>query len=186
VLESVDVETGRKTPLRELPLNDTSMRLSPDGRQLAFGSRQGGAINIWTAPIEGGPGRQLTFDKEEMAFPCWSPDGKFLAFEIKRGDDTYVGLMPSQGGTPIQLNSSHGQSWTHDFSPDGEKILFAGLRDGIWNVWWVSRRDKTEKQVTDNTKPNVYVRYPARSPRGDQIVYEYAETTGNIWLVRLK
>jgi len=27
------------------------------------------------------------------------------------------------------------------------------------------------------------VRYPAWSPRGDAIVYEYAETTGNIWLL---
>jgi Tol biopolymer transport system component len=30
------------------------------------------------------------------------------------------------------------------------------------------------------------VRYPAWSPRGDQIVYEYSETTGNIWTMRVK
>jgi len=33
---------------------------------------------------------------------------------------------------------------------------------------------------------NTYVRYPAWSPAGDQIVYEYAKTTGNIWMVDLK
>ena len=136
--------------------------------------------------MEGGPPRQLTFDKELMGFPCWSPDGKFLAFEIKRGDDSNIGIIPSGGGTPIQLTSDHGQSWPHDWSPDGDKIVFAGLRNGVWNLWWVSRRDKTEKQITNYTKTNIYVRYPTWSPRGDQIVYEYAETTGNIWMMRMK
>jgi Tol biopolymer transport system component len=77
-------------------------------------------------------------------------------------------------------------SWAHDWLPDGDKISFAGLRNGVWNIYWVSRRDKTEKQITHYTKLNTFVRYPAWSPHGDQIVYEYAETTGNIWMVRMK
>jgi lipoprotein NlpI len=36
------------------------------------------------------------------------------------------------------------------------------------------------------TKLNTYVRYPAWSPLRNQIAYEYAETTGNIWLMDLK
>ena len=34
--------------------------------------------------------------------------------------------------------------------------------------------------------PGVAERYPAWSPLGNQIVYEYSETTGNIWLMELK
>jgi Tol biopolymer transport system component len=71
-------------------------------------------------------------------------------------------------------------------SPDGDKIVFAGLRNGIWKLWWVSRRDKTEKQITNYTKLNSYVRYPTWSPRGDQLAYEYTETTGNIYVMRMK
>jgi len=186
VLESLDIESGRKERLREIGREWSSLRLSPDGKQIAFNSRQGGTINVWSAPVEGGPAKQLTFDKEMMGFPCWSPDGKFLAFEIKRGDDTNVAIIPSSGGTPIQLTSDHGQSWSNDWSPDGDKIVFAGLRNGVWNLWWVSRRDKTEKQITNYTKTNSYVRYPTWSPRGDQIAYEYTETTGNIYLMRMK
>jgi len=33
---------------------------------------------------------------------------------------------------------------------------------------------------------NAFVRYPAWSPLGNQIVYEYNETSGNIWLMELK
>jgi len=70
--------------------------------------------------------------------------------------------------------------------PDGAIIAFAGLRDGVWNIWWVSRNGKARKRVTNYTKPNIYVRYPAWSPRGNQIVYEYAETSGNIRIMELK
>jgi hypothetical protein len=41
-----------------------------------------------------------------------------------------------------------------------------------------------QKQLTNYSKLNTFVRYPAWSPT--QIVYEYAETTGNIWMLELK
>ena len=40
--------------------------------------------------------------------------------------------------------------------------------------------------MTGYDKLNTFVRYPAWSPSGDRIVYEYAVTTGNIWLIELK
>jgi Tol biopolymer transport system component len=108
------------------------------------------------------------------------------AFEVKRGDDTHGAIIPSGGGAPAQLTDEAGQSWPGGWSPDGDKIAFAGLRDGYWNIWWVSRGDRRQKQITRLTRPNAYVRFPSWSPRGDQIVYEYAETTGNIWMMELK
>jgi Tol biopolymer transport system component len=181
-----DLKSGKQTPLSDSRVEGSLGRLSPDGKQLAFNSRAGGPINVWTAPLEGGPARQLTFDQELMGFPVWSPDGRWLACEMQRGDDTHLTVIPSSGGTPVQLTSDRGQSWPGSWSPDGDKIAFAGLRQGVWNVWWVSRREPTQRRVTNYTRPNIYVRYPAWSPRGDRIVYEYAETAGNIWVMELK
>jgi TolB protein len=164
----------------------TFPQVSPDGKQVVFNSKKSGTTNVWVVAIEGGQSKQLTFDQETMGFGCWSPDSKWIAFEIKRGDDTHIGIMTSSGGEPIQLTSGREQAWPHSFSPDGDKIAFAGFRDGLWNIWWVSRTTKQERQITHHTKLNAFVRYPEWSPLGNQIVYEYAEQTGNIWMIDLK
>ena len=77
-------------------------------------------------------------------------------------------------------------TWAGSFSPDGDKIVFAGFRNGVWNLYWVSRSTKQQKQLTNYTKLNSYVRYPTWSPLKNQIAFEYAVTTGNIWIADLK
>jgi TolB protein len=178
--------SGKKVRLSEVGRGDSILRLSPDGNQIAFNRRQGATINVWTEPVDAGAARQLTFDKESASYPCWSPDGKFIAVEMKRGGDTEVAVLPSAGDSPVMLTHDSGQSFSFDWSPDGDKILFAGLRNGAWNIYWVSRTTRIEKQLTNYTGSSSYVRYPAWSPHGDQIVYEHGETTGNIWLTRVK
>jgi TolB protein len=183
---AIDTRTGKETLLLDFDLDIGWPKISPDGKTVVFNSTKGGTINIWSASIGGGQPQQLTKDKELMGFACWSPDGKLLAFEIRRGNDENVAVMPATGGPVEQLTSVAGQSWPHSWSPDGSKIAFAGQRDGVWNVYWVSRTTKEQKQLTHYTKLNTFVRYPAWSPLGNQIIYEYAESTGNIWLLDLK
>lgn len=186
MLWTVSLKSGRETPLIE-PLIDLGFpKVSPDGKLIVFNSIKSGPLNLWVIPVEGGEPKQLTFDKDLAGFACWSPDGRYLAFEIKRGDDTHIAIMPSSGGTPTQLTAARGQSFTGSFSPDGERIAFAAERDGIWNIYWVSRDGKTQKQLTSYDKLNAYVRYPDWSKDGKQIVYEYSESAGNIWMMELK
>lgn len=162
-------------------------RLSPDGRLYAFNSKASGAINVWLMPLgSDAPARQLTFDGEMMGFPCWSPDGRWLAVELKRGDDQNIAVIPLEGGPPALVMRERGLSWPNSWSPDGTRIAFAGERDGRWNVFWVSRDGRTQRQLTSYDRLNTFVRYPAWSPKGDRIVYEYAESAGNIWLLELK
>jgi hypothetical protein len=75
----------------------------------------------------------------------------------------------------------------YGWASDGDKILYAKPgNDLIWNIWSVSRSTKIEKQLTHYAKTNTYVRYPTMSLHGNQIVYEYTETTGNIWMMQFK
>lgn len=128
---------------------------------------------------------QLTFDKELTGFPAWSPDGKFIAFQMKRGDSTHFTIIQSEGETPEQLAFNKGKSRVCHWLPNGDKILFTG-HDGFWNVRSVSRSTKKQQQLTDYKKLNSFVRNPSWSPFGNQVVYEYSETTGNIWIADLK
>lgn len=181
---SVSVDGTREELLLDVDQDLDWPRLSPDGRQVAFNSKKGtGTINTWVAPLPRGEPRQLTFDRETMGFPAWSPDGAFLALEVKRGESTHVAVISASGGAPVQLTFDRGESWPHSWSPDGEAIAFAGLRDGFWNIWSVSRSTRQQRRLTDHARLNTYVRTPAWSPQGDRIVYEYAETTGNIWMI---
>jgi Tol biopolymer transport system component/DNA-binding winged helix-turn-helix (wHTH) protein len=186
-LISVDSDTRQQKVIMELKQDSGEFRLSPDGMQVAITSSISGVINIWLIDLATGKLKQLTFDKEMAGFPAWSPDGKFIAAEIQRGVDNSIVILPSAGGAVTQLTPYQGQHWLYSWSPDGDKVLFAKQgEDAIWNLWSVSRLTKTEKQLTHYMKLNAYVRYPSISPRGDQIVYEYTETTGNIWMVGFK
>jgi len=185
-LTTTVVDSGLRKTISSLTRQIPFCRLSPDGKTIAFNAYTGSSVNIWLYSIDNGEAKQITFDNELFGFPAWSPDGKWIAGELKRNDDTYIAVVPVEGGTPVALNSDRGQSWTGSWSPDGDKIVFAGSRNGIWNIYWISRSTKEQKQLTNYTKPNSFVRYPTWSPRGDQIVFEYSELTGNIWLAELK
>ena len=86
----------------------------------------------------------------------------------------------------MQLTFERGQSWVYDWTPDSDKIVFAGERNGIWNVYTVSRTSKQIEKITNFDKLNIYIRYPTWSPLNDLVAYEYAETTSNIWMMELE
>jgi TolB protein len=153
---------------------------------VVFNSKRSGTINLWTQAFAGGEARQLTFDKESMGFARWSPDGTLLAFQMKRGDDDHVAVMPSSGGSVTQLTFDRGRNAPRSWSPESDKILFAGTREHVSNLWWVSRTTREHKQVTSYTKLNVSVEAASWSPQGDRIAYEYAEIRGNVWILQLR
>ena len=186
-LYSVDIETRRPVRVADLDQDISRFELSPDGTQLVFASSVRGVINLWLMDMANGKPRQLTFDKEMVGFPAWSRDGKFIAAEVRRGEDTNIAVISSGGGPLTQLTFGHGEHWLYSWTPDGDKILFAAQPpNGIWNLWSVSRSTGAQLQLTHYTKPNSFVRYPAASPRGNQIVYEYSESSGNIWMMEFK
>jgi Tol biopolymer transport system component/DNA-binding winged helix-turn-helix (wHTH) protein len=182
----VDLATRTVTPIPVKLGEARGIRLSPDARRLAYYEiEKSGVMNVFTRGLDGSGPAQVTFDREAASYPAWSPDGRSLAVEVKRGSSTGIGVVGAGGGPIEMLVDARGQSWPHSWSPDGERIAFAGERDGVWNVWEVSRRTKAARQLTHFTSAVGYVRYPAWSPSGRRIVFERQTPSAGVWTVRL-
>lgn len=104
-----------------------------------------------------------------------------LAVEAALANGNQVSILPAAGGAPTQLTDQAGESGPHSWAPT--EIGSPSRGNGLWNVWWVARRTRQTGQLTRYTKPTAFVRYPAWAPSGGQIVYEYAETAGNVWMI---
>ena len=90
----LDTATRQLSPTGMSAEGLLSPNLSPDGSEIAYHViDEGGVLNVWTQRLDGGPPRQITFDKEAMSYPTWSPDGKSILVEIKRGDSTHIGVV---------------------------------------------------------------------------------------------
>ncbi|MCP4897970.1 MAG: hypothetical protein GY906_13440 [bacterium] len=184
-LWATDLESGKRRLVARVEPTVDSIRVSPDGTHIAYHTAaHDGTINLWLANIDGGNAHQITFDKELMGFPSWSPDGRFLAFEMRRGDtDQVMVLAIDENSDPQQLTATEGRSWPYSWAPDNDKVAYAGLVGQTWDLYWVSRSTGEQVQLTHFDEVNGYVRYPSWSPLGNQIVFERAETTGDLWLV---
>ena len=141
-------------------------------------------LNTWLYDIKTGKDTQLTFDREFLGYPIWSPDGKWVCMQVRRGEDVHIVVLDPNGGEPRQLTFDRGLQWSFSYSPDGSQIVYAGLSKDCWNLYAVSVDTKKITQLTENQRRlDIYFRYPAWSPDGKQIVYEYAETKSSVWLL---
>ena len=163
------------------------LKLSPDGRSLAFDAKsERGGTRIWVAAADGSGSRPLTREQDALSYPVWSPDGSRLAAQGRRGDDVDVVVLPAAGGALRRLTSQPGQSWASAWSRDGSEVVFAALREGLWSIRSVGLDRGEERTLVSEARLGAYLRYPAISPQGDLLVYERAETTGNVWMMELQ
>jgi len=182
-LVEVDPATGRERPLREMP-PASFMRLSPDGNEVAFMCGGEPLFAVCVAGTQGGEPRRLVTSEDGVGWPVWSPDGR-LAVELYEGEDTSIAVVPRSGGVPQRTTHLPGQSWPHSWTPDGRNVVFAGQRQGIWNVYLVETETGQERRITPYTRAVVNVRYPAWSPAGDRVAFVYSEVSSDVWVAPL-
>jgi tricorn protease len=122
--------------------------LSPKGERALFVARG----DVFTAPIEKGPSRNLTrsagaHDRE----PSWSPDGRQIAFISDRSGEEELYLVTQDGsGTPQQLTQGgKARRYRPVWSPDSKRIAFSD-KDG--KLYALRLEDKSVVQVADEAR----------------------------------
>ena len=130
--------------------------------------------------------RDLTSRDRSVGFPVCSPDARWVAAEEEHGHGDALVVVSMESGRIETLVDEPVHSWPHSWAPNNDQIAFAGLRDGLWNIYWVSRSTRRVQQLTYYQSRSGYVRYPAWSPRGNQVVFERNDLVANIYLADLR
>ncbi|PKP07080.1 MAG: peptidase S41 [Bacteroidetes bacterium HGW-Bacteroidetes-5] len=83
--------------------NETSPKISPDGKYLAFSSNDQGNNNVYIVPVAGGEIKQLTFHDASDVPVGWCPQSKNIYFESNRYNTISTYSVSVEGGTPVRL-----------------------------------------------------------------------------------
>jgi len=121
VVYAADMQWVKVASLADQP------RFSPDGKRIAFRSRQSQKPGLYAVNIQGSNEVSIT-TSDEAGFPAWSPDGKRIAYVIYDVEQNSwrIWITSADGqGEAMQLVSG----WAPDWGPKGN-LAYTGCNEG--------------------------------------------------------
>ncbi|MGH9933140.1 MAG: PDZ domain-containing protein, partial [Pyrinomonadaceae bacterium] len=159
--------------------NIESVGLSPKGERALFSARG----DIFTAPIEKGPVRNLTHSSgAHDKWPVWSPDGSRIAFISDASGEEELYTIQQDGLKPAEQITRGGSAMRYqpEWSPDGKRIAFSD-KDG--KLYVVTLADRQLTQIAD--APHGQIRDYTWSPRGNYLAFSYDDNPNRFSAVRI-
>lgn len=208
-LQVLDVKTGKSTPLAITVPDDALWKrasritaagqledwdLSPKGERALFTARG----DIFTAPIEKGPTRNLTHSSgAHDKWASWSPDGSKIAFISDRSGEEELYVVAQDGSAAPEQLTRDGKTMRYApaWAPDGKRIAFSD-KDGKVYVYTFDDRKLTEighaerggiRDYTWSPRGN-YLSWSTNSPNGFSAIHVWAardnqvrKVTDDLW-----
>jgi serine/threonine-protein kinase len=161
------------------------IRMSRDRLKVAVNITTSAGHHIGVENLRTGEIRDVTPLHRNITYPFWSPDSQWIAAEEQVADKSNLVVFPAAGGAVETLVDNFDEAWASDWAPDNDRVVFAGQRSGLWNVYWVSKSTHKIVQLTRFDSKSAFVRYPSWSPGKGQVVFERNELSANIYIADL-
>lgn len=179
---------GTKTVVGQLPPSVYAPRVSPDGKRIAFETRDltgPDGPRLWTADLANLAGRQplpLTSGAINWA-PMWTLDGERLVFIVSgpKGDAVYQRLADGTGTAEHLIDTRAAEGWM----PGGTHLRFLTLKEaGGGRDYGISLLDLASRKATPLIdRPGSAQHSSALSPDGRWMAYASNETGRyEVWL----
>jgi Tol biopolymer transport system component len=148
ILETVNVDTGKRTVLREFDDTIEAPNWTQDGNYLIY-NRNG---RIYRYELATGT---ITEIYSGTASACnndhvLSPDGASIAVSHATFEDglSRIYTLPLAGGEPV-LITPIAPSYLHGWSPDGRTLAYCAERNGQYDIYTIPVFGGREKQLTN-------------------------------------
>jgi Tol biopolymer transport system component len=172
VLETLDVDTGKRTVLREFDDTVEAPNWTQDGKYLIY-NRNGRIYRyeLITGTITEIYTGDITDCNNDHVL---SPDGKSIAVSNSTFEDglSRIYVLPLVGGEPA-LVTPIAPSYLHGWSPDGHTLAYTAERNGQWDIYSIPVWGGREKRLTNVPGLNDGPEY---SPDGRHIWFNSTRT----------
>ena len=148
-LWKANVNNGQASRLTAMQGYETSPRVSPDGKWIAFSGRQLGNSDIFIMPLAGGDIKQLTFHSGNDEVSSWSWDSKSIYFQSNRLGQVSGFKVSVNGGTPQRVFGDYFFLYDHNLveHPSTGEIFF--------NDTWESLSQAQRKRYKGPFNPDI-------------------------------
>jgi len=132
-LWKASVNDGMATRLTAMQGYETSPRISPDGKFIAFTGRQYGNPDVFIMPVNGGEIKQLTYHSGTDDVSSWSWDSKMIYFNSNRMGQVAGFKVAATGGTPQRVFGNYFFQYDHQLfeHPTTGEIFFNDTWESI-------------------------------------------------------
>lgn len=116
--------------------------LSPDGKTVLYSVKyynlqeNNGNSDIYTIPVSGGEGKNLTHSSENESAAIWSSDGLKIYYLNDKGGSSQIWVMNADGSGASQIAEIDGDVGNFEIAPSG-------------NMIWVTMETKVDKSLQD-------------------------------------